>query len=98
MSLTELSSIWYGLGGLFTLHQLADKVVLDHFKLIPSPAVEELGTWICTGGYGRLRGKWVINKNLIFSIFFKEERVCGLMTSLSSQLKNLGLRKELRTC
>ena len=46
------------------------------------------------GGTG---AKWVINKNLIFSIFFKEERVCGLMTSLSSQLKNLGLRKELRT-
>ena len=80
------------------IDQLADKVVLDHFKLIPSPAVEELGTWICTGGYGRLRGKWVINKNLIFSIFFKEERVCGLMTSLSSQLKNLESWELLSVC
>ena len=28
-SLTELCSFWYGLKDLFTLHKLADKVVLD---------------------------------------------------------------------
>ena len=28
--LTELWSLWYGLKDLFTLHKLADKVVLDH--------------------------------------------------------------------
>ena len=28
-SLTELSSLWYGLKDPFTLHKLADKVVLD---------------------------------------------------------------------
>ena len=28
--LTELCSVWYGLKDLFTLHKLADKVVLDH--------------------------------------------------------------------
>ena len=28
-SLTELCSFWYGLKDLFTLHTLADKVVLD---------------------------------------------------------------------
>ena len=30
VSLTELCSIWYALKDLFTLHKLADKVVLDH--------------------------------------------------------------------
>ena len=30
VSLTELCSFWYGLKDLFTLHRLADKVVLDH--------------------------------------------------------------------
>ena len=30
VSLTELCSFWYGLKDLFTLHKLADKVVLDH--------------------------------------------------------------------
>ena len=30
VSLTELCSFWYGLEDLFTLHKLADKVVLDH--------------------------------------------------------------------
>ena len=30
VSLTELCSFWYGLKGLFTLHKLAYKVVLDH--------------------------------------------------------------------
>ena len=30
VSLTELYSFWYGLKILFTLHKLADKVVLDH--------------------------------------------------------------------
>ena len=29
LSLTELWSFWYGLKDLFTLHKLADKVVLD---------------------------------------------------------------------
>ena len=29
VSLTELCSFWYGLKDLFTLHQLANKVVLD---------------------------------------------------------------------
>ena len=29
LSLTELCSFWYGLKDLFTLHKLADKVVLD---------------------------------------------------------------------
>ena len=29
LSLTELYSFWYGLRDLFTLHKLADKVVLD---------------------------------------------------------------------
>ena len=29
VSLTELCSFWYGLKDLFTLHKLADKVVLD---------------------------------------------------------------------
>ena len=29
VSLTELCSFWYGLKALFTLHKLADKVVLD---------------------------------------------------------------------
>ena len=29
VSLTELCSLWYGLKDLFTLHKLADKVVLD---------------------------------------------------------------------
>ena len=29
VSLTELRSFWYGLKDLFTLHKLADKVVLD---------------------------------------------------------------------
>ena len=29
VSLTELSSFWYGLKDLFTLHKLTDKVVLD---------------------------------------------------------------------
>ena len=28
--LTELWSLWYGLKDLFTLHKLADKVVLDY--------------------------------------------------------------------
>ena len=30
VSLTELCSFWYGLKDLFTLHKLADKVVIDH--------------------------------------------------------------------
>ena len=30
VSLTELCSFWYGLKDLFTLHKLADKIVLDH--------------------------------------------------------------------
>ena len=30
VSLTELCSFWYALKDLFTLHKLADKVVLDH--------------------------------------------------------------------
>ena len=30
VSLTELCSFWYGLKDLFTLHKLADKVVLEH--------------------------------------------------------------------
>ena len=30
LSLTELCLFWYGLKDLFTLHKLADKVVLDH--------------------------------------------------------------------
>ena len=30
VSLTELCSCWYGLKDLFTLHKLADKVILDH--------------------------------------------------------------------
>ena len=30
VSLTELCSFWYGLKDLFTLHKLADKVILDH--------------------------------------------------------------------
>ena len=30
VSLTELCSVWYALKDLFTLHKLADKVVLDH--------------------------------------------------------------------
>ena len=30
VSLIELCSFWYGLKDLFTLHTLADKVVLDH--------------------------------------------------------------------
>ena len=30
LSLTELCSFWYGLEDLFTLHEFADKVVLDH--------------------------------------------------------------------
>ena len=30
LSSTELCSFWYGLKDLFTLHKLADKVVLDH--------------------------------------------------------------------
>ena len=30
VSLTELCSFWYGLKDLFTLHTLADKIVLDH--------------------------------------------------------------------
>ena len=30
VSLTELCSFWYDLKDLFTLHKLADKVVLDH--------------------------------------------------------------------
>ena len=29
VSLTELCSFWYGLKDLYTLHKLADKVVLD---------------------------------------------------------------------
>ena len=29
VSLTEFCSFWYGLKDLFTLHKLADKVVLD---------------------------------------------------------------------
>ena len=29
VSLTELCSFWYGLKDVFTLHKLADKVVLD---------------------------------------------------------------------
>ena len=29
VSLTELCSFWYGLKDLFTVHKLADKVVLD---------------------------------------------------------------------
>ena len=29
VSLTELCSFWYGLKDLFTLHKLADKVVLE---------------------------------------------------------------------
>ena len=28
--LNKLNSFWYGLKDLFTLHKLADKVVLDH--------------------------------------------------------------------
>ena len=28
--LTELWSLWYGLKDVFTMHKLADKVVLDH--------------------------------------------------------------------
>ena len=30
VSLTELCSFWYGLKDLFTLHKLADKVILDN--------------------------------------------------------------------
>ena len=30
VSLTELCSFWYDLKDLFTLHKVADKVVLDH--------------------------------------------------------------------
>ena len=33
---------------------------------------------------------YIYNYNLIFSIFLKEERDWELMTSLSSELKNLG--------
>ena len=58
VSLVELCSFWYGLKDLFTLHTLADKVVLElSLFLMMSQAVE--GTWICTGGYGQLRGEWV---------------------------------------
>ena len=32
VSLTELGSFWDGLKDLFTLHKLADKVVLDHYN------------------------------------------------------------------
>ena len=42
---------------LFTLRKLTDKVVLWPLKLMTSQVVE--GTWIRTGGYGRLRGEWV---------------------------------------
>ena len=40
VSLTELCSFWYGLKDLFTLHKLADKVILDNQKLMTSQAVE----------------------------------------------------------
>ena len=56
VSLTELCSFWYGLKDFFTLHKLADKVVLE-LKLMTSQRVER--TWIRTGGYGRFRGEWV---------------------------------------
>ena len=46
-SVVKLWSFWYCLKGLFTLHKLADKVVLEE------------RTWIRTGGYGWLRGEWV---------------------------------------
>ena len=36
VSLTELCSFWYGLKDLFTLHKLADKIILDHLKLMTS--------------------------------------------------------------
>ena len=30
VSVTKLTSLWFGLKDLFTLHKLADKLVLDH--------------------------------------------------------------------
>ena len=54
VSLTELCSFWYGLKDVFTLHKLADKVVLDDkLKLMTSQAVER--TWIHTGSLRSLR-------------------------------------------
>ena len=50
--LTELWSLWYGLKDLFTLHKLADKVILD---IKTGDITSSRGTWIDTGGYGRLR-------------------------------------------
>ena len=32
VSLTEWHSFWYGLKDLFTLHELADKIILDHLN------------------------------------------------------------------
>ena len=32
VSLTELCSFWYGFKDLFTLHELADKVILDYLN------------------------------------------------------------------
>ena len=55
VSLTELCSFWYGLKNLLNVHKLEEWSW--PLKLMMSQAVE--GTWICTGGYGRFRGKWV---------------------------------------
>ena len=48
--LTELCSFWYGLKDLFTLYKLGTKLSLT----VKTDDVTK-GTWIRTGGYGRLR-------------------------------------------
>ena len=53
--LTRSYSFWYGLKDLFTLHELADKVVLEPSKLITSQAVE--GSWILSGGLRAVHGR-----------------------------------------
>ena len=58
MSLTEVCSFWYGNFETF-LHfaQVSGQSCPWPLKLMMSEAVEWM--WICTGGYGWLRAKWV---------------------------------------
>ena len=52
---TKLTSLWFGLKDLFTLHKLAEKLVLDHETNDVASGRRDVDPH---GGYGRLRDKW----------------------------------------
>ena len=55
-----------------------------------SQAVE--GMWICTGGYGRLRGKWAKNVNTLCKLLLTENLLlCEDMSSHASLFQSLNV-------